>query len=66
MVLATTADRPEVDPHMYAWYLTEATWQSSEESSFCIWTIGYFYGKSLLGFLPRRIQGKSILDGLNI
>lgn len=25
------ANRPEIDPHIYAWYLTEATWQSSGE-----------------------------------
>lgn len=62
------AKRPEIHPHIYASYLTEATRQSSREKVvFSLGQLGIHMGKkNILGSLPQTIHGRSIPDGLNI
>lgn len=47
--------------------MTEATWRKSGgKVVFSLGQLGIIMDENVLGSLPQRIHGKSILDGLNI
>lgn len=61
------ANRPEIDPHIYAQYLTEKTWpKSGGKVVFSPGQLDIIMDKNVLGFLPQSIYGKWILEDLNI
>lgn len=62
MVLAQIGNRPEIDPHIYAWYLTKATQLSEGKKLISLPGQVGVHMEKYSWFPTQRIHGKSVLD----